>query len=738
MARRSEILFVDPSVSDLDTILGNLRPGVEAIVLGAAQPAAQQIAAALEGRHGLSAVHIIAHGAPGRVNFAAGDWSADTLEEKAEDFAAIGRAIAADGELRLWSCDAAAGAAGAAFIAALAQATGADVAAATGRIGAATRGGSWELTARASAAAALPPLTAAGMAGYAGVLATKTWVTTGTNAWATATNWIPASVPASSDNIVIPGGGTQPTISSATDVTIASLEVQNAAILTFSAAVTLSTGTALVDGGGTIALATGSISASSTITNNGTINGTSGSLTSASTVTNTGSITFTTSGGITSSGGSGIQNSGSITIATGTLSTSASSGIVNNAGGVITMTGAGTLSAASGGVHNTGGTIIADSGGTLTGILTNSSGGLIQVNGGTLTNSGGSAGSINTANIQIASGATLSFATFAFQNNAGGAITISGGALSDSVGISNAGTISGFGTLTGAISGAGEILAIGGILDVANNIGATVPGFQIASGSTLKIDGTVAATSDDFTFQSPSGTLELDNGAGVSGSLVDAFSGTIAGLNVGTSTSTPTNEIYVANLIVGDITSASLNQATDVLTVNTTPGSGSFTLQLSGSYAAGTQVDYIQGAGGSGTTDIFLSNATQPSAYAFKAQGANDTWADPTSWGGANAIPLTSPSNSAGTTISFTNKDSGSDEIVIPSTVAQATGPGTDSWTINDTAGSPNQFTSDLTLINEGQIFVNATNNYTPGSGSTWTSHGRRCRRQCRPADFRQ
>ena len=65
-----EILFVDPSVSDIDTILGGLRSGVEAIVLDAAQPAAQQIAAALFGRRGLAAVHVIAHGAPGRVIFA--------------------------------------------------------------------------------------------------------------------------------------------------------------------------------------------------------------------------------------------------------------------------------------------------------------------------------------------------------------------------------------------------------------------------------------------------------------------------------------------------------------------------------------------------------------------------------------------------------------------------------------------------------------------------------------------
>ena len=76
---KSEILFVDPSVSDIATILSGLRPEVEAIVLDSSRPAARQIAEALRGRRGLDAVHVIAHGAPGRVRFAAGEWSATTL-----------------------------------------------------------------------------------------------------------------------------------------------------------------------------------------------------------------------------------------------------------------------------------------------------------------------------------------------------------------------------------------------------------------------------------------------------------------------------------------------------------------------------------------------------------------------------------------------------------------------------------------------------------------------------------
>ena len=66
MARASEILFVDPSISDLETVLSNVRPEVQAILLDGCQAPTAQMAAALRGHEGLDAVHIIAHGAPGR------------------------------------------------------------------------------------------------------------------------------------------------------------------------------------------------------------------------------------------------------------------------------------------------------------------------------------------------------------------------------------------------------------------------------------------------------------------------------------------------------------------------------------------------------------------------------------------------------------------------------------------------------------------------------------------------
>src|SRR5579871_3887249 len=116
LMRASELLFIDPSIDDIGTLLANLRPEVEPHLLDAVRPAARQIAAALEHRRDLDAIHIVAHGAPGHVHFAAGDWSCDSLQRDVNDFGKIGRALNADGELRLWACETGAGARGKWFV----------------------------------------------------------------------------------------------------------------------------------------------------------------------------------------------------------------------------------------------------------------------------------------------------------------------------------------------------------------------------------------------------------------------------------------------------------------------------------------------------------------------------------------------------------------------------------------------------------------------------------------------
>lgn len=210
-ARVSEMLFVDTSVDDLATILCSLRPGVEAVVLDRATAPARQIAVALHSIRGLDAVHVIAHGAPGRVNFASGHWSVETVENEPDDFVAIGRAIAAHGDLRLWSCHTGAGVAGGRFVARLARATGASVATASGRVGARARGGCWNVASGHEAADARPPLTARGLATYSGILALKFWTGPGSVSnpadgnWNTDANWFPSGVPATNDDVILGG-----------------------------------------------------------------------------------------------------------------------------------------------------------------------------------------------------------------------------------------------------------------------------------------------------------------------------------------------------------------------------------------------------------------------------------------------------------------------------------------------------------------------------------------------------
>src|SRR5258707_1205338 len=84
--------------------------------------------------------------------------------------AAIGAALAPGGDILLYGCDVASGAAGRQFIAGLADYTGADGAAATHRVGAAARGGSWELDLSTGPIAAGVPFGAEVIAGYQGVL----------------------------------------------------------------------------------------------------------------------------------------------------------------------------------------------------------------------------------------------------------------------------------------------------------------------------------------------------------------------------------------------------------------------------------------------------------------------------------------------------------------------------------------------------------------------------------------
>ena len=144
---KCEIAFIDRNVDDLHTMLG-IRPDVEAILLSNDEPAPRQMARSVQGREGDSMrSHVIAHGGPGEVLFGAGALSIEAIGKHAADLAQLGQVLLG-GNLFLWSCETGQGKCGEGFVDALASATGVEVAAATELVGAAARGGCWEINVR--------------------------------------------------------------------------------------------------------------------------------------------------------------------------------------------------------------------------------------------------------------------------------------------------------------------------------------------------------------------------------------------------------------------------------------------------------------------------------------------------------------------------------------------------------------------------------------------------------------
>lgn len=121
------------------------------------------------------AIHIMVHGAPGRLRFSAGDLSLESLAMAADELAAMGRALQPGGNVRFWSCEVGAGEEGEAFLAGLARPIDAEVCASSTMIGA-RRSGRYLETRRehnregSMTVTSIPaPLTSAGVSEYPGL-----------------------------------------------------------------------------------------------------------------------------------------------------------------------------------------------------------------------------------------------------------------------------------------------------------------------------------------------------------------------------------------------------------------------------------------------------------------------------------------------------------------------------------------------------------------------------------------
>ena len=139
---RCEIAFVDASVQDADTLIAGLDPSMEVYQLNATESGLSQMADILANRQGVDAIHVFSHGSSGEITLGSENINGDNAETMGDDFATIGQAMDADGDILIYGCNVGQDSA---FVDQIADLTGADVATSDDATGASELGGDWEL-----------------------------------------------------------------------------------------------------------------------------------------------------------------------------------------------------------------------------------------------------------------------------------------------------------------------------------------------------------------------------------------------------------------------------------------------------------------------------------------------------------------------------------------------------------------------------------------------------------------
>ena len=145
-AQAEALVFIDDSVRNPTQLLSGLPHAVIIYHINSREDPLQQIAKALAGHRNVGSLHILSHGSGGVLQFGAGNVTARDIASLPADISArFKAALSDDADVLLYGCNIGAGKNGAALVSALADATGADVAASTDLTGGESRGGNWSL-----------------------------------------------------------------------------------------------------------------------------------------------------------------------------------------------------------------------------------------------------------------------------------------------------------------------------------------------------------------------------------------------------------------------------------------------------------------------------------------------------------------------------------------------------------------------------------------------------------------
>ena len=146
-----QLLVIDQNVDGWQDLINNAGIGVSVLILDPLQNGLTQIADAITAYSNLDAIHILSHGNVASLQLGSTTLNSDNLNQYTEQLTTIGNALNETGDLLLYGCNVAQGETGQQFIQALAQITGADVAASDDLTGNVALGGDWVLEASTGA-----------------------------------------------------------------------------------------------------------------------------------------------------------------------------------------------------------------------------------------------------------------------------------------------------------------------------------------------------------------------------------------------------------------------------------------------------------------------------------------------------------------------------------------------------------------------------------------------------------
>ncbi|MCW2475287.1 putative Ig domain-containing protein [Candidatus Symbiopectobacterium sp. NZEC151] len=141
---RKEVVFIDTSVTDYQTLVDNVPAGIEVELFDGSKDGLSQLVQWAQSHNGYDAIHILSHGSEGEIQLGSLTLNSDTANTRAADLATLGAALTDSGDLLIYGCDVAQDS-GQSFVTLLAQLTGADVAASSDTTGASGLGGDWVL-----------------------------------------------------------------------------------------------------------------------------------------------------------------------------------------------------------------------------------------------------------------------------------------------------------------------------------------------------------------------------------------------------------------------------------------------------------------------------------------------------------------------------------------------------------------------------------------------------------------